>query len=301
MTFSGLQRVPGNSEVGGFHYVPVLFDAERHVQKFQRELLEVLGLLLGNVQGTRPNWGIIYHGPDCTMTRVQFSQDTRVARGIMQELLRLQRGELQPRLHLNDHCPTCEFRERCRDQAVRGDSISLLRGLGRKETAAYARKGILTLTQLAHTFRPRRKGKRSGRRNSKGYHALHALALRDHRVYVFGTPVVPSATARIFLDIEGAPDEGFVYLIGIIVRDGATQTTHSFWADSKDQERSIFEQFLTVVAGYETAGFFAYGGYERLFLKRLDRAAYSPKWGATKFANDDFVAITSRAYFDYQQ
>jgi hypothetical protein len=140
MTFSGLQRVPGNSEVGGFHYVPVLFEAERHVQKFQRELLEVLGLLLGNVQGTRPNWGIIYHGPDCTMTRVQFSQDTRVARGIMQELLRLQRGELQPRLHLNDHCPTCEFRERCRDQAVRGDSISLLRGLGRKETAAYARK-----------------------------------------------------------------------------------------------------------------------------------------------------------------
>jgi predicted RecB family nuclease len=269
MSFAGLQRVSGNSALGDFHYVPVLFEAERHIHKFQRELLEVLGLFLGKVQGTQPHWGIIYHGRDCTMMRVRFSPDMRVANGIMRELVRLQRGELQPRLELNDHCPTCEFRERCRDQAVREDNISLLRGLGRKAITAYARKGILTLTQLAHTFRPRRRGKRSGQPSSKRYHALHALALRDRRVYVFGTPVVPAAEVRIYLDFEGIPDEGFVYLIGIIVCDGATQTKHSFWADNKEQERSMFEQFLTVAAGYEAARFFAYGGFERAFLKRL--------------------------------
>ena len=88
---------------------------------------------------------------------------------------------LLPRLLLNDHCPVCEFRQRCHDQAVREDNLSLLRGLGEKEVNGYARKGILTLTQLAHTFRPRRKGKRAKGRTNPRYHALQALAIRDKR------------------------------------------------------------------------------------------------------------------------
>jgi hypothetical protein len=298
---------------------------------------------------------------------------------------------------------------------VREDNLSLLRGLGQKGISAYARKGILTLTQLAHTFRPRRRGKRSSRPSQKRYHALHALALRDRRVYVLGTPVIPTGSVRIFLDLEGVPDQGYVYLIGMIVCDGATQTTYSFWADTKEQERTIFERFLDVIARYEAPRVFTYGGYERAFLKRLrrrtqrkklvdkildglvnvlsiiynhfyfpaysnglkdigrllgcswtegqasgvqsliwrrhweksreetwkaklvkynqedcaalhivteylaqpapappqllamvhvqelDQLAYAPKWGAAKFVNEDFTAINSRAYFDYQQ
>jgi hypothetical protein len=222
---------------------------------------------------------------------------------------------------------------------------------------------------------------------------------------------------RIYLDLEGTPDDGFVYLIGMIICEGATQTAYSFWADTKDQEASIFENFLAVVARYHNARVYAYGGYERAFLKRmrrnstrkklvdrivgglvnvlgiiythfyfptytnglkeiggvlgctwsdehasgiqsilwrrhwetnrdemwkaklltynkedctalrrvmeflqtpanlpspsqgptvvpvseLDRLAYAPKWGVTNFANPDFAAINSRAYFDYQQ
>ena len=34
---------------------------------------------------------------------------------------------------------------------------------------------------------------------------------------MFGTPVVPSTQVRIFLDFEGNPHEGCVYLIGMIV------------------------------------------------------------------------------------
>jgi predicted Zn-ribbon and HTH transcriptional regulator len=36
-------------------------------------------------------------------------------------------------------------------------------------------------------------------------------------------------------------------------------------------------------------------------VNELDRLAYAPKWGVTNFANPDFAAINSRAYFDYQQ
>jgi uncharacterized protein YprB with RNaseH-like and TPR domain len=189
----------------------------------------------------------------------------------MGELSRLQRGELKPRLTLNDYCPTCEFSAKCHEQAVREDNLSLLRGLGQKAITAYARKGILTLTQLAHTFRPRRKGKRSVSPSKKRHFALQALALRDRRVYVLGTPEIPTGEVQIYLDLEGTPDEGFVYLIGMIVCEGATQTQYSFWADCKDQEASIFDKFLTVVARYDSPRIYAYGGYERTFLKRMRR------------------------------
>src|SRR5262249_60030387 len=101
-------------------------------------------------------------------------------------------------------------RQRCHEQAVKEDSLSLLRGIGEKEVRTYSRKGVLTLTQLAHTFRPRRKGKRASKKNHKRHHALQALAIRDKRVYVFGTPEVPNGPVRIFLDVEGVPDESFV-------------------------------------------------------------------------------------------
>jgi len=92
-----------------------------------------------------------------------------------------------PRLILNDHCAVCEFRQRCHQQAVESDNISLLRGMKEKEVKAYARKGILTVTQLAHTFRPRRKGKRAPPRANRHSHALQALAIRDKKVYVHPT------------------------------------------------------------------------------------------------------------------
>ena len=114
-----------------------------------------------------------------------------------------------------DHCHVCEFRQRCRKQAEEADDISLLSGLGEKELKRYNRKGIFTLTQLAHTFRPRRKGKRAAQKEHNRQHALQALAIRDKRIYVFGTPEMPRGKVRLYLDIERVLDEGSVYLIGL--------------------------------------------------------------------------------------
>ena len=123
--------------------------------------------------------------------------------------------------------------------------------MGEKEVRGLARKGILTLTQLAHTFRPRRKGKRAVQTNHKRHHALQALAIRDKRIYVFGTPEVPKSPVRIYLDVEGVPDEGFVYLIGMVVCKGGEEKRLSFWADGKEQESEIFQRFLDEATSHD--------------------------------------------------
>lgn len=271
--FDGLKRVDGRSDLGNFQYLPVMFYECRHVTKPHRLLMEVLGLLLSKVQGSLPDRGVIYHGADGTATTVRFTPGLKAAQELLAAVARIQQGQVVPKLLLNDHCQTCEFQMRCRAQAHEADSLSLLGGLGAKEAKKYARKGLLTLTQLAHTFRPRRKGRRSDRRGRQRYHALQALAVRDRRVYVLGAPQVPTAAIRIYMDVESLPDEGFVYLIGMIVCDATGETRHSFWADTKEQERQIFEQFLAVVSRYDKPLVYCYGGYERSFMKRMRRTA----------------------------
>jgi predicted RecB family nuclease len=268
----GLKKVDGPSKLGGFHYVPVLFHEGEKILKEQRLLLEVLALLLSRVQGRLPGHGIVWHGRQCKGTKVRLGTDRQNAERVLGDLQRLGDDE-PPRLQLNDHCLQCEFRRRCHEQAVPEDNLSLLRGIGEKEVRGLARKGILTLTQLAHTFRPRRKGKRQVRSTHHRYHALQALAIRDKRVYVFGTPELPDSSVRVYLDIEGVPDEGFVYLIGMVVVEGDAEKRFSFWADDKEQERDIFEAFLAELARYDDFCMYCYGSYERAFLKRMRKPA----------------------------
>ena len=270
--FDGLKRMKGKSELGDFHYLPVLFHGDRQIKKEQKLLLEVYGMILSGFQGRPPAYGVIWRGRECKPTRVKLDPDHRKAEQVLRELQEMARAGSPPKLLLNDHCQVCEFRERCHAEAVQEDNISLLRGLGEKEIRSYGRKGILTLTQLAHTFRPRRRNKR-GAQQTKRHHALQAMAIRDKRAYVFGTPELPTSPVTIYLDMEGMPDEVFVYLIGMIVVHGGTETRHSFWADSKEQEQEMFEQFLAQTSRYSDFVVFSYGGYERTFLKRMKKTA----------------------------
>jgi predicted RecB family nuclease len=274
--FDGLKRVDGHSDLGPFHYVPMLFSEAHNVHSWHRLLLASLGALIGRLQKRTPIRGVMYYGESCEATSVQFGAAARAGEDTVHDLARMWRSGVPPPLHLNNHCPVCEFRAECRGQAIKEDSLTLLRGLGEKDLKRYARRGLFTLTQLSHTFRPRRLGKRARPVRVRQY-ALQALAIRDQTVYVFGAPDVPVGATEIYLDMEGKPDEQFIYLIGLVVRRGDHEDRHSFWADSKEEERRIFEQMLAVIAEHPGARVYSYGSYERTFIKRMHEGARSKK------------------------
>ena len=221
----------------------MLFHEGRKIGKEQRLLLNILGLLLSQIQGRLPSDGIVSHGSDGKFTKVRLNPDVRTSERALREIKEIAKAESPPRLILNDHCQICEFRQQCYEQAVREDSISLLRGISENEVK-HRKERSLHSDPVGDTFRPRRKGKRKGAGSQKHDHALQAMAVRDKTIYVFGTPELPTKPVRIYVDMEGDPDDNFVYLIGmIVVRDG-TETRHSFWADTKGQEPQIFESFL---------------------------------------------------------
>jgi predicted RecB family nuclease len=270
LKMDGLKQVPGPSRLGPFHYVPVLFHGGEKVGREQRLVLELHGLLLAGVQGLAPSHGIAWHGKECRGTWVALRMDR--AEELLRQLRRTRAAE-PPKLVLNDHCQQCEYRQRCHEQAVKEDNLSLLRGIGEKEVRAYARKGVLTLTQLAHTFRPRRKGRRAAQKGHKRHHALQALAIRDKTIYFLGAPTLPDGLVHAYLDMEGVPDENLVYLIGLEVVSGDREERFSFWADGKGQELGIYEQMLGVLGRHGDFVLFCYGNYEKAFLTRMAKQA----------------------------
>ncbi len=80
-----------------------------------------------------------------------------------------------------------------------------------------------------------------------------------------------TSPVKVYFDIEGTPEENYVYLIGMIVVDGETEKRFSFWADSKTDERAIFEKFVAALSEFNEFVLFSYGAYEQAFLKRMQK------------------------------
>jgi predicted RecB family nuclease len=270
LRFDALKRTDGASKLGDHYYLPVLHnhtDKNGHRQKL---LLAVFGLVLARVQGLRPATGLVARGPEGLLGKAQLGAKVyRQAEQVLAEVKRLQAGGEPPKLALNDHCQMCEFRQRCHKQAEEADDISLLGGVGEKELKRYHRKGIFTLTQLSCTFRARKRSKRVKRQGHIRYAALQALAIREKKIYVYGTPALSGKPVQLFFDAEGVEEATFVYLLGVLVVEGDVQTMHSFWADSPDEEVQIFDSFLDLLARYEDFALFHFGSYERALLRRM--------------------------------
>ena len=172
---------------------------------------------------------------------------------------------------LNDHCPECEFQDRCRAEAVARDDLSLLRGMTQKEILAQRKLGITSVTQFACTFRPGSIGLKRAKPLKRHLHALQALAIRDKKVYVVRAPEIPAKTPRVYLDVEGIPDRDFYYLVGVVVEGDAECSVHSFWADDETQEQAIWVKLLELLRVLGDCTLFHYGAYEKAYIKKMLR------------------------------
>ena len=153
-----------------------------------------------------------------------------------------------PNLVLIPHCAECEFQTRCRQKALENDDLSLLSGMTEKERKKLHDKGIFTVTQLSYTFRPRRRPKGVRDKREKYHHSLRALAIRQNKIHIVGNPEITIEGTPVYLDVEGLPDRDSYYLIGVRVGDCDPAVQHSLWADSVEDERKIWNEFIGILA-----------------------------------------------------
>jgi len=279
-----LDRVAVPARNGQAAYVPIRFFAIEKVSRNHKLLLAFDAFALGKVLGEAPAKGKIIHGSQRTVLGVRLDRLIPEVESRIEKLRSLLAAEGPPQPILIGHCSECEFERDCKTRATERDDLSLLDGLATKERAKLNAKGIFTVTQLAYTFRPRRRPKYLASRREKYQHALKALAIREQKIHVVGKPELKIAGTPIFLDVEGIPDRDFYYLIGVRIPDGSSYRQHSFWADTPAEEESIWRLFLDVVQSVDHPVLIHYGAYETACLKRLG-ARYPETTPDSSFVN----------------
>jgi predicted RecB family nuclease len=190
-------------------YLPVLYACANQTSLFDRSRLAFCGLALTSLQGSKAPIGKIVHGLPPTISNLQLPKLLPQAKRPLKCLIALRDGGAAPLFCLNDHCPTCEYREHCHTIATQKDDLSLLRGLNEKKIVDLHKRGIFTVTQYSYTFRLRKRQVTGPKHNQKHDQALQALAIRTCKIYVTETPHMASSATQLYLDVEGLPDRSF--------------------------------------------------------------------------------------------
>jgi predicted RecB family nuclease len=268
-----LSRVEGTSTVGKHRYEPSIFVGTHSISKEQQLALSFVGYVLERLQHTSPAAGRII-GMDGKSHTVKWAESTALLQPLLAPLQAwvAAASPQPPPVMLTHHCPTCQCQRICRAQAVQEDHLSLLGGITPKEIRKCNSKGIFTINQLSYTFRPRRIRNRPSHYTRPHSFELQALALRNRKIYVHEIPILPHATVDIYFDIEGLPDRNFHYLLGLVIHDESKVNHHYFWADNKDEETMIFQQFLALLRQYPVFTLFHYGSYAAKYLQKMRRS-----------------------------
>jgi predicted RecB family nuclease len=273
-----VERIPSEGRGKATQFVPIHFIYRNKLTKDDRLLLAFDALVLSQVLGRAVSLGKIIHGDHHVMLKVKTPALAGEVRKRLDKITTLLASPAPPDLVLNRHCAECEFQPRCRKLAVEKDDLSLLAGMSAKERQKLRSKGIFTVTQLSYTFRPRRRPKRLRDKREKYHHSLKALAIREQKIHIVGSPELKIEGTPVYLDVEGLPDRDFYYLIGLRIGHGDSAVQHSLWADTVADEGKIWREFLAILETVEKPVLIHYGSYEKTFLKEMkDRHGEPPE------------------------
>ena len=258
-----LTKVTERSRFGRFSYEPVKVIGTYRASRPDALGLAYQGLVLGEVQGRQPSSGTLVLLGD-RPSKVKLVGKYKEAQQIV-EALRLWANQPvgdAPSVVLNKHCPSCPFRDACLQQAEREDNLSLLDRMTAKLMRKYHEKGIFTVRQLSHIYKPRRSRKKAKRKVRHSLE-LQALAIRTGKIHVEHLPELTRNPVELFLDLEGTPDRDEYYLAGLLVCRGGAAAYESFWADDAPGEATMWAALVERLAAFPDSPVYHYGSYEK--------------------------------------
>ena len=260
-----VERVPSEGRGKAAQFIPIRFIFRNKLTRDDKLLLAFDAFVLSAALGREITVGKIIHGDEHTTLKVKTSAVATDVRKRLEKTAALLCSPTPPDLILNRHCAECEFQARCRQKAIEKDDLSLLAGMSEKERRKFHSKGIFTITQLSYTFRPRRRPKKMRDKREKYHHSLKALAIREKKIHIVGSPELKIEGTPVYLDVEGVPDRDFYYLIGLRIGNGESAVQHSLWADTVEDEGKIWREFLGILETVEKPVLIHYGSYETKF------------------------------------
>jgi predicted RecB family nuclease len=246
-----VERMPPDGQGKQVQLIPIRFIFANKLTKSDKLILAFDALVLSEMLRSEVNHGKIIHSVSYSTMKVKTSVLTGEVWKLIGKIRKLVASESPPDLILNRYCAECEYQAQCRQKAIEKDDLSLLASISEKERKKFNSKGIFTVTQLSCTFRPRRRPKRMRDKREKYHHSLKVLATREKKIHIVGSPTIKIEGTPVYLDVEGLPDLDFNYLIGMKIKNGGSVVQHSLWANSQEEEKTIWNEFLAILSTVE--------------------------------------------------
>jgi len=275
-----IEIVPSEGRGRPAQFVPIRFIFTNKHGQDDKWLSAFDAFVLSEVMRREISVAKIVHGDDHATVKVNIPALALKVRKHVEKITALIPSPSPPDLVLKRHCTECEFQARCRQKAIETDDLSLLASMSAKDRQKLRSKGIFTVTQLSYTFRPRRRPKRMRDKREKYHHSLKALAIREKKIHIVGSPKLKIEGMPVYLDVEGLPDRDFYYLIGVRIGNGESAVQHNLWADTAEEEGKIWREFLGILETAEMPMLVHYGSYETTFLKRMCERYGGPPEGS---------------------
>jgi predicted RecB family nuclease len=294
-----LRRVEGLSPGGIPHYEPIIFAGTISITTEQKLALSFVAYMLERLQHTWPAAGKIIE-LDGTAHTIKLDKSATVLLPLLAPLQAWTATDTPepPPVILNKHCPLCPFQQSCQAQAEQEDNLSLLHGVTARDIRQYAKKGIFTVKQLSYLFKPRKPKKRSRKPPPVTYKVeLQALAIREQKIYLHALPTLSRQPVELFLDIEGIPDRGLYYLIGLLVAQDNSTEYIPLWADTVCEERRLWQHFVAQVERYPDIPIYHYGSYEPRAIATLAKRYATDAASISKRLVNVHRALYGKVYF----
>lgn len=185
------------------------------------------------------------------------------------------------------HCSVCDWNERCTQQRVADDHLSLVAWMRRDQIAKLEAAGITSGAQLAETLDEKRpngmtpetfvKLRRQASLQVRGRSSPQPIYELLEHAPPLGFALMPNpAPGDVFFDMEGdplyEPGRGLEYLFGVWLPDDEPKY-RAFWGTTRDDERRAFENFIDFIVDrrrkYPALHVYHYASYEKSALRRL--------------------------------
>ncbi len=278
-----LERVDRPSDLGPFSYEVVDTKLKRKPDPKHVLQLALYSDLLAAVQGVHPEAAHLQLGDGSrfTVRLAEVASYARHSRAVFEAFLR-DRPATRP--EPVSACALCRWKEHCRSEWDRTDSLALVAGISRSQRAKIEAAGLSTLTALAGNSEriPRMAPETQERLRTQAQlqMARRAGGPPGFRLREFvpgkGFGLLPEPDdGDVFYDIEGDPyhEGGLEYLHGLWYREAGEWIFRTFWAHDREAEGRAVADLLTFLVEHlrrnPRARIYHYANYEIAALRRL--------------------------------
>jgi uncharacterized protein len=262
-----LEKVPGDSLLGSYHYRPVEIKSGYTLRKIYIQQTIFYAHILQTIQGRLPeHLGLILRNKRHTYIPVK--DNYPYFQQVLQEIKLISQGEVRDPF-ISSNCSSCPWEKLCLEVAWTIEDLSLIPGISRQIKEKLRTLGIVRISQLARmSFRAWRRLQPGSQRFFKRI-KLQAQALATNQIIQLKELLLPEKRTEIFLDLESEYKQGIIYLVGVLVCQGDEQKYYCFVAKNPKEEGHIWKEFLQFMAQWDDYIIYHFHTYEPLALKKL--------------------------------